>query len=123
MSHPTKTIVDQIFFDRNLADRMPKEIFDVHIHLNLRAHIPPLSQERIESDWAIDCGIYLTVDEAIENFRLLFGDIPFTMAGLPWPLAEADIAANNDYLLHEKKAGRIHPLMGVRAQLGCRDGR
>lgn len=105
-----------MFFDCYLADRMPKEVFDIHLHLNLTSHIPPLSQERIQSDWAIECGIYLTVDEAAENFRLLFGNIPFSMAGFPMPLPEADIAANNDYLLCEKNASRIHPLMGVRPE-------
>ena len=114
MIYPEKTEVDQGFFQNHLEGRMPAEIFDAHIHLNLPEHIPFISQERIRSDWAFECGLFLTAEEALDRAKLLFGNTRYSMAGFPWPIREALLEENNQYLLAEKSKGNTFPFMGVK---------
>jgi hypothetical protein len=114
MDYPQKTAVDERFYQEHLAGGMPDEIFDVHVHLNLSEHIPYISQERIHSDWAFECGLFLTAEEALKRAGMLFGDTRYHMAGFPWPIREANLEPNNRYLLTEKAKGNTLPFMGVK---------
>ena len=114
LNYPQKTEVDERFYLEHLQGRMPTEIFDAHVHLNLPEHIPYISQERIRSDWAFECGLYLTAEEALERAAMLFGSTRYRMAGFPWPIREAKLEENNQYLLAEKKKGNAFPFMGVK---------
>lgn len=114
MSYPCKTITDQSFYKTYLAGRMPPRIFDAHIHLNLPEHIPFISQERLHGDWAFECGLYLSAEDALAQGAMLFPGVPYTLAGFPWPIREADLAANNAYLLEKKAEGLVRPFMATR---------
>lgn len=116
MAYPKKTPLDERFFCNHLAQRMPEALFDVHVHLNLPEHIPAISHARIAADWALECGLYLTVDEALAQAGMLFGKVRYSMAGFPWPIREADLEQNNRYLRKERAMGRTFPFMGVRPE-------
>lgn len=111
-----KTALDEAFYAQHLKARMPDVIFDAHVHLNLPEHIPSISEERLHSDWAFECGLYLTVDQALARAAMLFPDTAYSMVGFPWPIREANIVENNNYLKQEHEKGRAFPLMSVRPE-------
>ena len=104
---------DEEFYKRWLRDRLPEHIFDFHIHLNLPEHIPEISEDRVHSDWAFESGLILPCETAAANGASLFPDSTYEMAGFPWPIQEADLKANNSYLMEKKGDGLIHPFMAV----------
>lgn len=109
-----RTEVDEEFYSRYLKGRMPEQIFDFHMHLNLPEHIPYMSEERFHSDWAFECGLILPCETAFLYAAQLFPDTKYRIAGFPWPVQEADLIAGNRYLLQKKAEGLITPFMSVR---------
>lgn len=116
IEYPKKTVLDAEFYDYHLKDRMPSKIFDVHVHLNLPEHIPHITEERIHSDWAFECGLYLTMEEALQRAKMLFPGIDYSLAGFPWPIREANLEKNNAYLIKKNEEGTAFPFMGVRPE-------
>lgn len=110
---PERSEADQIFYDRYLKGRLPERIFDFHVHVNLPEHIPEITEERLRSDWAFECGLILPCEAAYACARLLFPDTDYRIAGFPWPIQEADLIANNQYLLEQKEKGQLTPFMAV----------
>lgn len=108
------TEIDRDFYDQYLKDRLPEQIFDFHVHLNLPEHIPEISEERLHSDWAFECGLILPCETAYSYARQLFPAAGYTIAGFPWPIQEADLVSNNRYLLEKKKEGLLAPFMSVK---------
>ena len=104
---------DKQFYKEYLKSRMPEQIFDFHIHLNLPEHVPEISEERIHSDWAFESGLLLPVETAKAYAGRMFPDSLYKMAGFPWPIKEADLTANNEYLKEERKKGNALPFMAV----------
>jgi uncharacterized protein len=111
-----RTAFDAAYYSEHLEGRMPREIFDIHVHINLPEHIEAMPPERIRSDWALECGQVLTCDGAYALAGDLFPGIPYRIAGMPWPIREADLTANNAYLAAQKKAERLEPFMVVRPE-------
>ena len=109
-----RTETDEAFYDRFLRGRMPKRIFDFHVHVNLPEHIPSISEERLHSDWAFECGLILPCETAYRYAKQLFPDTLYRLAGFPWPIQEADLEAGNRYLLEKKAEGLATPFMAVR---------
>lgn len=110
----TRTKVDEKFYLERLAPRLPSKVFDVHVHINLKAHIEKVTRERIETDWALECGILLPCEDAYKCVAELYPDVEYKIAGMPWPIKEADIVANNKYLAQKKKEEKLHPLMSTK---------
>ena len=111
-----RTMLDAAFFDQHLKDRLPTRIFDAHVHLNLPEHVSAVPQERWLSDWALECGHVLPVEDAYQCADELFPGIEYSIAGLPLPVKEADLEANNRYLAGEQSHGRIVAFMGVKPE-------
>lgn len=105
---------DEEFYVKYLKGRMPDRIFDFHVHLNLPEHIPDMSEERLRSDWAFECGLILPCETAYRYAGLLFPDTEYRIAGFPWPVREADLVSGNRYLLDKKAEGKVTPFMSVR---------
>lgn len=116
-----KTSMDIQFYKKFLKSRLPAKIFDVHVHINLKQHVENVPEEKINSDWALQCGIMLPWEDAYNNAKELFPDAEYTIAGFPWPINEADIEGNNGYLAGLKAKGKLHPFMGVRPEWDCED--
>lgn len=114
MSYPEKTALDAAFYNEFIAPRMPKQIFDVHVHLNLPQHIPFISKQRLSQDWAFQSGLYLTADEAFSRAAMLFPNIEYALAGFPWPIRETKMEENNTYLSHLNQEGIAFPFMGTK---------
>ncbi len=111
-----KTPLDDAFYAQHLRARLPARIFDVHVHLNLPEHLDKVPEERWRSDWALESGHLLPVEDAYACARELFPDARYAIAGMPWPIREADLAANNRYLAAARAEGRISPFLAVRPE-------
>jgi predicted TIM-barrel fold metal-dependent hydrolase len=110
------TEFDKRFFQDNIASRLPSRILDVHAHINLPEHVEKVPEERFLSDWALECGHTLPYDDAYAIARELYPDVGYAMVGLPWPIREADLAGNNEYLAILVSQGRLAAFMGVRPE-------
>jgi predicted TIM-barrel fold metal-dependent hydrolase len=111
-----RTDYDQRYFEEFLRGRLPEDIYDVHVHLNLPEHVRDVPRERILSDWALECAQVLTCDDAYRLADELFPGCRYRIAGFPWPIREADIKGNNDYLSGMQRAGKVDPFMAVRPE-------
>ncbi len=104
---------DKGFYEKKIKPRIPSRIFDIHVHINLPEHVKIVTQERIRSDWALECGHILTTEEAYSYADTLLPDAQYAISGFPWPIREADLTANNTYLAEMRKEGRLSPFMCV----------
>ncbi|MBN1837918.1 MAG: amidohydrolase family protein [Spirochaetales bacterium] len=111
-----RTDLDRDFYDRWIGPRLPARVFDVHVHLNLPEHVTAVTEERRRSDWAIECGYVLPCEDAHAAARELFPGVQYRIAGFPWPIREADLAANNRYLAAKGAEGLLTPFMAVRPE-------
>jgi predicted TIM-barrel fold metal-dependent hydrolase len=108
-----RTPLDRAFYDEHLKPHLPARIFEVHVHLNLAEHVAMVPPERWLSDWALECGHLLPVKDALACGQELFPDAEYAVAGMPWPIREADLPANNRYLARQRAEGRVSPFMAV----------
>lgn len=109
-----KTGVDEAFYREHIRSRLPRSIFDVHVHLNLPEHISMVPASRWLTDWALESGHQLSYEDAVACAKTLYPDARCEMAGFPWPIREADLTANNAYLARLSRERRLSPFMIVR---------
>jgi predicted TIM-barrel fold metal-dependent hydrolase len=111
-----RTSLDKSYYDEHLAYRLPPSIFDVHVHLNLPEHIAAVPDSRWKSDWALESGRLMPYDDVIACVAELYPNVEYSIAGMPWPIREADMAANNAYLAGLRAAAKLWPFMTVRPE-------
>jgi uncharacterized protein len=111
-----RTDLDEQFYQEKLKPRLPETIFDVHVHINLPEHVTQVPPERFQSDWALQTGSILTCEDAHRIAEDMFPGIRYSIAGFPWPVREADLKANNDYLAQMKRLGWLSPFMVVKPE-------
>lgn len=93
-----KTDLDSHFYDCFLRDRLPGTIMDAHTHFNLPEHVSAITPETIAGDWALECGMIMTCEDAAHYTAVMFPDKNWHFVALPWPLRDADTVANNAYI-------------------------
>lgn len=111
-----RTELDAGFYKHWIRPRLPSAVFDVHVHLNLPEHVARVPESRFLSDWAMEIGHLLPVDDAYACARELYPDTTYEIAGFPWPIREADLVANNAYLARLRRDGRLSPFMVVKPE-------
>ena len=111
-----RTDVDAAFYAAHLRGRLPPRIFDVHVHIDLPEHVRGVPRARILSDWALECGIILPVEDALRCAAELFPGVEYRIAALPFPIREADLEENNRYLARKQKEGLVTAFMCVRPE-------
>ena len=115
-----KTSVDTDYYERHLKNRLPGEIMDMHIHLNLPEHVVNVSQEKIKMDWAMQAGYMLPYEEAVFCLNTLFPEQKVELAACPLPIAGADIKGNNEYIGVLLKDNKIkYGFMSTRPEWNC----
>lgn len=102
-----KTAVDTEYYERYLKSRLPEEIMDMHIHLNLPDHVSNVSSEKIKMDWAMQAGYMLPYEDAKFYLDALFPEQKIKLAACPLPIADADIVGNNEYISSLLKSEKI----------------
>lgn len=110
------TQLDKSFFRDHLQGRLPERIFDTHVHLNLAEHVKDVPKERILSDFAMQIGTVLPVEDAYGCAAELYPGVRYQIAGIPWPIREADLRGNNCYLANAARTGCIRPFMVVQPE-------
>jgi predicted TIM-barrel fold metal-dependent hydrolase len=111
-----RTDVDARFHAEHLRDRLPRRIFDAHVHMNLPQHVRDVPRERVLSDWAMECGYILPVEDALLCAAELFPGIDYSIAGFPFPIREAHLEESNLYLAQKQSQGLIRAFMCVRPE-------
>jgi predicted TIM-barrel fold metal-dependent hydrolase len=111
-----RTDLDEAFYANHLLPRMPREIIDAHAHFNLPEHVLNITKETIRGDWALECGLLMSYEDACAYYRTLFPDTIVHMTALPWPLREADTVANNQYVSKISKLPHTRGLMTIRPE-------
>jgi uncharacterized protein len=107
---------DVRFYAEHLVNRLPESIFDAHVHVNLPEHVAMVSQQTINGDWALECGLIMTYEDVLSYHETLFPSHKMRMLALPWPLPEADIPANNAYLSGLAGEKKLTALMTTRPE-------
>ncbi len=93
-----RTERDRAFYEEKILPRLPREVFDVHTHINLEEHVKDVPRERIMDDWAFQCGYTMSAEDARYYFDTLFPGIDYEINAFPFPIKEADISASNEYV-------------------------
>ncbi len=108
------TPLDRKYFQDHLQPRLPKRVFDAHVHLNLAEHVKSVPPERLLSDFAMQICTVLPVDHAYACAAALYPGVRYEIAGMGWPIREADLRANNGYLANAARTGSVRPFMVVK---------
>lgn len=111
-----RTELDAAFYASKLKSRMPPVMIDAHAHFNLPEHVKNITAETIAGDWALECGLLMSYEDACAYYRALFPDTAVYMTALPWPLREADTAGNNAYVSEITKLPHLRGLMTIRPE-------
>ena len=111
-----RNALDADFYQTHIEKRLPDKIIDAHMHINLPEHVASVSEMTIKGDWALECGMVMTYEDANYYHQTLFPGKKVHILGLPWPLPEADIKANNQYLADLKQKGMLQALMTIRPE-------
>ncbi len=107
ISYFSKTERDEAFYETYLLPRLPRRILDAHAHFNLPEHLVNVGPERIASDWALQAGFQMSMEEAQVYVKALFPQQEYHFTGFGFPIAEADLQANNAYVAQLVKAKKL----------------
>jgi predicted TIM-barrel fold metal-dependent hydrolase len=101
------TELDRNFYKKYLKDKLPDKFIDCHTHMNLREHLSDVPKERIADDWALQSGSHMTAEDAAFYYNSLFPDKEWNIVAFPFPIREARIEDNNDYIAKCAEEGKI----------------
>ena len=76
-----RTELDETFYTEHLQPRLPREMIDAHAHFNLPEHVSHITKETIAGDWALECGLLMSYEDACAYYRTFFPDIVVYMDG------------------------------------------
>ncbi len=102
-----KSGLDKTFYEEKILPRLPREVYDVHTHVNLEQHVKDVPKERIMDDWAFQCGYVMSAQDARYYFDTMFPGIDYKINAFPFPIREADIEASNEYIAQCIREGTI----------------
>ena len=101
---------DAVFYTAYLKDRLPERVIDAHMHFNLPEHVAAITPETIVGDWALECGLLMSYEDARHYTETMFPDTDYDFVAMPWPLRDADTAGNNRYI---KELIDVHGVRGL----------
>jgi hypothetical protein len=104
---------DKAFYREILQPRLPSQLYDIHVHLNLQEHVAMVPQERWLSDWAMEIGHVLPVNDALACTEELFPQSRYHINGFPMPVKEADLRSNNSYLAEQQRQNKLSAFMCI----------
>jgi len=114
------TELDRKYYDEHLRNRLPQVILDSHGHLNTWDHLKDIPPERIASDWALQYGMHMTAEDLAYYYGLFFPDKNIRSVSFPFPIKEANIEDNNDYVARCAGEGKIaYGVMCTKPEYSC----
>ena len=109
------TELDRKFYEEHLKDRIPHEFIDCHTHINLMEHLVDVPKERIADDWALQSGMHMSADDAKVYYDTFFPDQKWNIVAFPFPIREAHLEENNEYVAKCADEGKIaYGLMSIK---------
>ena len=101
------TDIDREFYERRIKGRMPKTFVDSHSHMNLPEHTVDIPPERLADDWALQNGLLMSAEDAKLYYGTMFPDQQWNITSFPFPVKEAHLEDNNDYVAQCARDGKI----------------
>lgn len=111
-----KTQLDETFYNRFLKDRLPARLIDAHAHYDLPEHVKNVTAEAVAGDWALECGLLMSYEDACAYYRTLLPDTGVYKVALPWPLRDVDTHANNAYVSRLTEHAEVRSLLTTRPE-------
>jgi len=110
------TELDKLFYLTQIAPRIPRRVFDTHVHVYLPEHVSRVPDSVWLSNWALESSRALSADDVHECVRRLYPDTEYRFGAFPMPVAGIDRDACNHYLAQMGREGKLVPLMLVDPQ-------
>lgn len=107
---------DKDFYEQYIKHKLPDRMIDAHAHFNLPAHVATVSKETIAGDWALECGLVMSYEDALQYMSVIFPGKQIDFVALPWPLREADTEGNNAYISSLVKEKGLRGLYTLRPE-------
>lgn len=86
------------FFNEHIAPRLPKELFDMHLHVTRPEDTAGISREAVDKDWALQCGYSMDVEDLRAYCETLWTDRRVSVTAFPFPVRGVDLRSANEYL-------------------------
>lgn len=93
-----KTDRDTAFFEAYIQPRLPRRLFDMHLHITRPCDAVHVSQEQIDKDWAMQCGFLMDEKDLAVYLQTLWGDRPVSVNAFPMPIRGVDLENANRHL-------------------------
>ena len=97
---------DRDFYSRRIAERLPERILDAHVHMTLPEHAARVPRETVQKIWALQYGMVLPYEEAMDIAARLFPGKRFSLLAFPWPLKDADHRREQRLLKQARRRGK-----------------
>ncbi len=91
--------VDRRVYEEELLPWLPDRILDIHVHIYLREHIAPVSEERKRERWTTEIATQHSFEEMRDNFQMLFPEQRVSALVFGYVTRETDVEVNNRYVL------------------------
>jgi predicted TIM-barrel fold metal-dependent hydrolase len=122
LSYFEYTDVDKCFYRQHLAERLPAEISDIHVHMYLPEHVKNVPEDHRFKTWAAECSQVLGFEDARAYTDLMYPGTKYEFAGLPMVTPEGDSVGNNSYLAALESEGKLlAAFMAVRPEWDARE--
>ncbi|HWQ07047.1 MAG TPA: amidohydrolase family protein [Feifaniaceae bacterium] len=111
-----KTELDEAFYAQHLKGRLPARLIDAHAHYDLPEHVKNVTPEAIAGDWALECGLLMSFEDAAAYYQTMLPDTEVYKIALPWPLRDVDTHANNAYVSALAQKAEVRALLTTRPE-------
>lgn len=93
-----KTEKDAEFFAEHIDPRLPRELFDMHLHVTRPCDTAGISQDAVDKDWALQCGYSMDLADLRHYCSTLWGDRKVSVTAFPFPVRGVDLKSANRHL-------------------------
>lgn len=98
LSYFEKTRTDEEFFASYIDARLPRELFDMHLHVTRPCDAAGVPQSTIDGDWAMQCGFVMDEDDLAGYCRTLWSGRRVACNAFPMPIRGVDLMSANRHL-------------------------
>lgn len=91
--------IDTRVYEEELCPWLPDEIIDCHVHIGIPEHCGPISQKRVQADWAMEVGVQQSWDDWRAANAALLPRQRISALVMGVPFREMYLDRNNDYVI------------------------
>ncbi len=91
--------IDTRVYEDELCPWLPDKIIDCHVHIGIPEHCGPISEKRIQADWAMEVGVQQSWDDWRAANAALLPKQHISALVMGVPFREMYLDRNNDYVI------------------------